>query len=67
VRLTVFGWMANAVRVPELRRRVPFTAAILAVYRLGSWLPAPGVDPNAVAWQMESQLMARRYEGFLKR
>jgi preprotein translocase subunit SecY len=48
VRLTVFGWMANAVRVPELRRRVLFTAAILAVYRLGSWLPAPGVDPNAV-------------------
>jgi preprotein translocase subunit SecY len=48
VRLTVFGWMANAVRVPELRRRVLFTAGILAVYRLGSWLPAPGVDPNAV-------------------
>ncbi len=48
MRLTVFGWMANAVRVPELRRRVLFTAAILAVYRLGSWLPAPGVDPNAV-------------------
>jgi preprotein translocase subunit SecY len=48
VRLTVFGWMANAVRVPELRRRVLFTAGILAVYRLGSRLPAPGVDPNAV-------------------
>ena len=44
----MFGWMANAVRVPELRRRLLFTATILAVYRFGSWLPAPGVDPGAV-------------------
>jgi preprotein translocase subunit SecY len=48
VRLTMIGWMANAVRVPELRRRLLFTAMILALYRLGSWLPAPGVDPGAV-------------------
>jgi preprotein translocase subunit SecY len=40
----MFAWMANAVRVPELRRRLLFTALILAVYRFGSWLPAPGVD-----------------------
>jgi preprotein translocase subunit SecY len=45
----MFGWMANALRVPELRRRVLFTAMILALYRLGSWLPAPGVDSNAVS------------------
>src|ERR1700757_1427805 len=44
----MFAWFANVARVPELRRRVLFTAAILAVYRLGSWLPVPGVDPNAV-------------------
>src|SRR5579884_652912 len=41
-------WLANAWRVPELRRRVLFTAAVLAVYRLGSWVPAPGVDQNAL-------------------
>jgi preprotein translocase subunit SecY len=40
----VFTWLANAWRVPELRRRVLFTAAILSVYRLGSIIPAPGVD-----------------------
>jgi len=40
----VFSWLANAWRVPELRRRLLFTAVILAAYRLGSWLPAPGVD-----------------------
>jgi preprotein translocase subunit SecY len=27
---------------------VLFTAMILAVYRLGSWIPAPGVDPDAI-------------------
>src|SRR6266702_4912317 len=44
----MFGWLANAWRVPELRRRVLFTAAVLAIYRLGSWIPAPGVDQSAL-------------------
>ncbi len=44
----MFSWLANAWRVPELRRRVLFTAMILAAYRLGSWIPAPGVDSNAI-------------------
>jgi preprotein translocase subunit SecY len=44
----VFSWLANAWRVPELRRRVLFTALILAVYRLGSWIPAPGVDSQTI-------------------
>jgi preprotein translocase subunit SecY len=44
----VFAWLANAWRVPELRRRVLFTAGVLAVYRFGSILPAPGVDQTAL-------------------
>jgi preprotein translocase subunit SecY len=44
----VFSWVANAWRVPELRKRVLFTALILALYRLGSWIPAPGVDSDRV-------------------
>jgi preprotein translocase subunit SecY len=44
----LFSWLANAWRVPELRRRVLFTAAILALYRLGSWMPAPGVDSQSI-------------------
>jgi preprotein translocase subunit SecY len=44
----VLSWLANAWRVPELRRRLLFTAAILSVYRLGSWMPAPGVDSSQV-------------------
>ena len=44
----MFSWLANAWRVPELRRRVLFTAVILALYRLGSWLPAPGVNASQI-------------------
>src|SRR6476620_5777113 len=44
----MFSWLANAWRVPELRKRVLFTAVILAVYRLGSWIPAPGVNSDTI-------------------
>src|ERR671926_645649 len=44
----MFSWLTNAWRVPELRRRVLFTALILAVYRLGSWVPAPGVNADQI-------------------
>jgi preprotein translocase subunit SecY len=39
---------ANAFRIPELRGKILFTLAIIAVYRLGSHLPVPGVDFDAV-------------------
>src|SRR5919204_2151016 len=44
----MFSWLTNAWRVPELRRRVLFTGMILALYRLGSWIPAPGVDSASI-------------------
>src|SRR5881394_3238980 len=39
----MFAWLANVWRVPELRRRLLFTAGVLAIYRFGSFVPAPGV------------------------
>jgi preprotein translocase subunit SecY len=39
----------NIFRIPELRNRVLFTFAMLAVYRLGSYIPIPGVNPLALA------------------
>ncbi|TML70059.1 MAG: preprotein translocase subunit SecY [Actinobacteria bacterium] len=44
----MLSWLANAWRVPELRRRILFTFFVLALYRLGSWIPAPGVDSSAI-------------------
>ena len=38
----------NALKIPELRGKILFTVAIIAVYRLGSHLPVPGVDFDRV-------------------
>ncbi|MDP2181229.1 MAG: preprotein translocase subunit SecY [Actinomycetota bacterium] len=40
--------LANAFRVPELRRRILFTLLIIGVYRLGAHIPVPGVDVAAI-------------------
>ena len=45
----MFSWLTNAWRVPELRHRLLFTAGILAAYRFGSWLPAPGVSSDQIS------------------
>jgi preprotein translocase subunit SecY len=39
----------NIFRIPDLRKRVAFTFAMLAVYRLGAWIPTPGVDTQKLA------------------
>ncbi len=45
----MLSWLANAWRVPELRRRVLFTGLALGAYRLGSWLPSPGINSTAIS------------------
>ena len=40
--------IANAFSVPEIRRKILFTCAILALYRLGAFIPVPGVNVDAV-------------------
>jgi preprotein translocase subunit SecY len=44
----------NALKIPELRGKILFTVAIIAVYRLGSHLPVPGVDFDAVQQFLEN-------------
>src|SRR5215475_5813946 len=39
----------NIFAVPDLRKRVFFTLALLAVYRIGSHVRTPGIDPDALA------------------
>jgi preprotein translocase subunit SecY len=51
----MFSWLTNAWKVPELRRRLLFTAMILALYRLGCWIPAPGVDPDRIEEYLDGQ------------
>ncbi len=40
--------MANAFRSPELRKKLLFTAAMLAIYRFGTFIPVPGVNLHAL-------------------
>src|SRR6202035_5651485 len=40
----MFEKLANIFRIPDLRKRVLFTLAMLAVYRLGGHLPTPGIN-----------------------
>jgi preprotein translocase subunit SecY len=40
--------IANAFSVADIRKKLAFTAAMLLLYRLGAYIPAPGVDLNAV-------------------
>jgi len=47
--------IVNWYRLPELRRRVLFTLGMLAVYRVGAFVTAPGVDRNAMQQFVSSQ------------
>jgi len=39
----------NIFKIPELKRRIIFTAALLIVYRIGVHVPVPGIDGTALA------------------
>src|ERR1700761_5301379 len=39
---------ANIFRIPDLRKRVFFTLGLLAVYRLGAFIPTPGINSDAL-------------------
>ena len=38
----------NIFAIPDLRKRVLFTFGLLAVYRIGCYIPTPGIDPQAL-------------------
>ncbi|HHY31652.1 MAG TPA: preprotein translocase subunit SecY [Firmicutes bacterium] len=40
----MLGSLASAFRVPDLRKKIIYTALLLAVFRIGSFIPVPGVD-----------------------
>jgi preprotein translocase subunit SecY len=38
----------NSFRVAEIRKKLAFTAAMLLLYRVGAYIPAPGINVDAV-------------------
>lgn len=40
--------LSNIFKIPELRQRIIFTLIMFAVFRMGTHIPVPGVDPTAI-------------------
>lgn len=41
--------IANVFKIPDLRKKVMFTLAMVAVYRIGAFIPTPGIDGAKLA------------------
>src|SRR6187551_918202 len=54
----------NSFRVPEIRKKLAFTAAMLALYRVGAYIPAPGINIDAID-QISESFAGSNVLGFL--
>ncbi len=55
----MFKNFINAFKVKEIRNKILLTILLVLIYRLGCWIPVPGVDASAFAAQVSGD------EGFL--
>jgi preprotein translocase subunit SecY len=60
----VLATILNAFKVPEIRKKIAFTAAMLALYRLGAYIPTPGISTQALE-DIEDQYAGSNILGFL--
>jgi preprotein translocase subunit SecY len=51
----MFSTIANIFRIPELRRKIIFTVALLGIYRLGFQVPIMGMDQSTIAESIKKQ------------
>src|SRR5215210_3074101 len=45
----------NIFKIPELRNKILFTIAMLAVYRIGFWIPVPGINQTQLTEFFQAQ------------
>jgi len=57
--LKILSGFRDAFKVPDLRKKILFTFGILAIYRVGCFIPSPGVDVKKVVEQVEGQPLLR--------
>jgi preprotein translocase subunit SecY len=60
----MLGTFVNAFRIADLRKKIAFTAAMMAIYRFGAYIPAPGINLSAVK-DIQSQFGGSNVLGFL--
>lgn len=46
--MRILSGFRNAFKIPDLRKKILFTFVIIALYRIGCYVPAPGVDLEAL-------------------
>ena len=52
----MFATLANAWKIPELRKKIIFTLLILLIYRIGNAIPVPFIDTALMAQYFEANL-----------
>lgn len=55
----------NVFRIKELRDRILFTIGVLIVFRLGSVLTIPGIDPHALSAYFQSQVRGNAFVDYM--
>jgi preprotein translocase subunit SecY len=60
----MFRSLKNMFKVPDLRNKILFTLVVIALYRIGSHVPVPGIDFDAVK-RLEDSAKAGGVLGFL--
>ncbi len=56
--------LKNMFRIPDLRNKILFTLLVIALYRVGSHVPVPGIDLDAVQ-RLQDSAKAGGVLGFL--
>lgn len=54
----MFSALANAWKIPELRKKMIFTLLMLAVFRLGAHIPVPGIDKVVLSSYFQNDLFS---------
>jgi preprotein translocase subunit SecY len=57
--LRIFSGFRDSVKIPDLRKKILFTFFILALYRIGCYIPAPGVSISNLAKQLSGSGLLR--------
>ncbi len=48
----MFQTLRNAWKIPDLRKKMLYTILMLVVFRLGSFIPVPGISPDMISEMM---------------
>ncbi len=51
----MLGTVVNIFKIPDLRKKILFTIAMLVIYRIGFHIPVPGFDQTKIQQAAQSR------------